>query len=273
MAAAALVRTRIHSYESPMPLSITIALLTLLLVAPLPTKSSAPGVISTLAPSHQNGTRYDTYIPASLKKSQAYRYSCEFDAAWVILHTYGFTASVDDLIAAVGVDRSIEPSYKETPNGFVIRGGDISTSFSGNYKTNFLARSSGAAMRKAFERYKLRVRPVSDRKGVESALRRGALVWMKTTVDFKPWRPAIWQMPDGREHRTVLGNDHAVVVIGFNKQRVVIRDVLGPTSSNWQRPYEYEVGWDRFLEVWAAQSFDGLAVEPPRTRANRSVTE
>lgn len=60
----------------------------------------------------------------------------------------------------------------------------------------------------------------------------------------------------------MLGNDHAVVVIGFNQDVVVIRDVLGPTSSNWQRPYEYEVDWATFLEVWAAQDFDGLAVQP-----------
>jgi hypothetical protein len=43
----------------------------------------------------------------------------------------------------------------------------------------------------------------------------------------------------------------------------VIRDVLGPTSSNWQRPYEYEVGWPAFLAAWGAQSFDALAVYPP----------
>jgi hypothetical protein len=61
----------------------------------------------------------------------------------------------------------------------------------------------------------------------------------------------------------VLGNDHAVVVIGFNADVVVIRDVLGPTSTNWRRPQEYEVGWETFLRSWGAQGFDGLAVEPP----------
>jgi hypothetical protein len=86
---------------------------------------------------------------------------------------------------------------------------------------------------------------------------------MKTTVDFKSWRPALWVTPEGKTFRTVLGNDHAVVVIGFNSDVVVIRDVLGPTSSNWQRPYEYEVRWDTFLQVWEAQSFDGLAVARP----------
>ena len=70
-------------------------------------------------------------------------------------------------------------------------------------------------------------------------------------------------MPDGRTYKTVLGNDHAVVVMGFNKDVVVIRDVLGPTSTNWQRPYEYEVSWSKFLAGWGAQSYDGLAVGPP----------
>jgi len=105
--------------------------------------------------------------------------------------------------------------------------------------------------------------PVADRAAVEAALRRGALVWMKTTVDFKPWRPAVWITPDGSRVPTVLGNDHAVVAIGFNADVVVIRDVLGPTSSNWRRPQEYEVSWEVFLSAWGAQGFDGLAVEPP----------
>ena len=39
-------------------------------------------------------------------------------------------------------------------------------------------------------------------------------------------------------------------------------DVLGPTSSDWKRPYEYEVDWDTFLKAWGAQKFDGLAVAP-----------
>ena len=90
------------------------------------------------------------------------------------------------------------------------------------------------------------------------ALLAGALIWLKTTVDFKPWRPATWLMRDGRTRQTVLGNDHAVVAIGFNAESVVIRDVLGPTSSNWERPYEYEVDWPTFLAAWGAQEFDGL---------------
>ena len=167
------------------------------------------------------------------------------------------------MIALVGVDTSIEPYIKESKDGFFIYGGDITQGFSGNIKENFLARSTGEAMRKAFEQYDLGVTPVNDRAGVEVALGAGELVWIKTTVDFKPWRPAVWVMPDGRTRQTVLGNDHAVVVMGFSERGVVIRDVLGPTSSNWQRPYEYEVDWDTFLAAWGAQAFDGLAVAPP----------
>ena len=233
---------------------------------PVPTAAPSP----TLAPSPTpgpvvvNGRTYDAYIPAASKEHQAYKYSCEFDAAWVILQTYGIDAQVDDLIATVGVDTSVEPYIKETKDGFLVYGGDISTKFSGNIKENFLARSTGDAVRKAFERYGLRVTAVHDRAGVEAALRADQLVWIKTTVDFKPWRPATWILPDGRTRQTVLGNDHAVVVMGFNETVVAIRDVLGPTSSNWQRPYEYEVDWDIFMKAWGAQAFDGLAVAPPK---------
>jgi hypothetical protein len=228
----------------------------------LPTETPTPAPSPTPAPVVVNGRVYEAYIPAATKEHQAYKYSCEFDAAWVILQTYGIDASVDQLITILGVDNSVEPFIEETRDGFVIHGGDITTSFSGNYRENFLARSSGDAMRKVFEHFNLRTVPVHDRESVEAGLRSGALIWLKTTVDFKPWRPAIWLMPDGRIRHTVLGNDHAVVAIGFNAESVVIRDVLGPTSSNWERPYEYEVDWPTFLAAWEAQEFDGLAVSP-----------
>jgi hypothetical protein len=210
-----------------------------------------------------NGRVYDAYIAAASKPGQAYRYSCEFDAAWVVLATFGRDVGVDELIALLGADERVEPSFEETADGFVINGGDIATAFSGDYTSNFLARSTGRAFRRVFEHYGLRTVPVSDRAGVEAALRRGALVWMKTTVDFRPWRPAVWRTPEGDEYPTVLGNDHAVVAIGFNSAAVVIRDVLGPTSSNPERPYEYEVSWETFMAAWGAQGYDGLAVEPP----------
>jgi hypothetical protein len=229
--------------------------------APNPTSEPSP----TPGPLIINGRAYDAYIPAASKEKQAYRYSCEFDAAWVIVQTYGIDANVDDLIAAVGLDNSIEPYIKQTKDGFLVYGGDITNRFSGNIKKNFLARGTGGAIRKAFEQYGLNVTPIHDRAGIEASLRAGRLVWMKTTVDFKPWRPATWVLPDGRTRRTVLGNDHAVVVMGFSARGVVIRDVLGPTSSNSQRPYEYEVDWDIFLKAWGAQEFDGLAVAPPQS--------
>jgi uncharacterized protein YvpB len=213
-----------------------------------------------------NGRLYDAYIPAASKEGQAYSYSCEFDAVWVILQTFGVDVTVDDLIGAAELDQQVEPYIEETSNGALIHGGDITRAFSGDYTSNFLARSTGNAMHPVFEQYGMNVWPVNDRTGVEAALRVGALVWMKTTVDFKPWRPATWVMPDGRTHQTVLGNDHAVVVIGFNSESVIIRDVLGPTSSNWQRPYEYAVSWETFMAAWGAQSYDGLAVAPANTR-------
>lgn len=225
----------------------------------------APTAIPTPTSIVVNGRTYTAYIPAATKEGQFYQYSCEFDAAWVIMATYGFDVSGDELIAAIDHDRSIEPYIEETSEGFVIQGGDIANAYSGDYTKSFLARSTATAMRKVFERYGLTTTLVQDRAGIEAALQRGWLVWIKNTVDFKPWRPAIWKMPDGRTHRTVLGNDHAVVVIGYNDAGVVIRDVLGPTSSNWQRPYEYQVDWATFLAVWEAQSFDGLAVAPPST--------
>jgi murein DD-endopeptidase MepM/ murein hydrolase activator NlpD len=234
--------------------------------ATMPAPSATPGPVTV------NGRVYDAYIPAASKEGQFFQYSCEFDAAWVVLASFGYEVSMDELLASIGVDDRVEPYIEETGGGFIIHGGDIGSRFSGDYRTNFLARSTGAAFRPVFESYGLRVEPVSDRAGVEAALRRGALVWMKTTVDFKPWRPATWRTPEGAEFQTVLGNDHAVVAIGFNQEAVVIRDVLGPTSSNWERPYEYEVSWETFLASWGAQSFDGLAVERAPLAAVASST-
>jgi hypothetical protein len=210
-----------------------------------------------------NGRTYAAYNQAAIKKGQWYHYTCEFDAAWIVLKTYGFDVGLEEQVEIIGLDTSIEPYYEETENGVVIYGGDVTNYYSGDYKTNFLARSSGNAMRKLYEHYGLKVTPVRDRSSLEEALLRGELVWIKTTVDFKPWRQATWIMPDGRSYQTVLGNDHALVVMGFNEDGVVIRDPLGPTSTNWQRKYEYEVPWERFLASWGAQEFDGLAVAPP----------
>lgn len=211
-----------------------------------------------------NGVPFDAHIPAATKDGQFFPYTCEFDAAWVILATYGIQTTGDELIAAVDHDTSVEPYIEQAAGGYRIIGGDIVNAFSGDYRKNFLARSTATAMRKLFTRYNLASEPVRDRAALEDALRAGRLVWIKTTVDFKPWRPATWVLPNGETHQTVLGNDHAVVVMGFSERGALIRDVLGPTSSNWNRPYEYEVDWDSFMAAWGAQSFDGLAVAPPQ---------
>lgn len=205
---------------------------------------------------------YDAYIPAALKEGQFDQYTCEFDAAWAICKTFGLDITLEDQVAIIGIDQRIEPYSQEPPYGFVVYGGDITEAFSGDYTQNFLARTTGAAMQKIFARYELDVAPVADRVEIEAALDRGALVWVKATVDFLPWQSVTWITPEGRELPGVLGNDHAVVVMGYSDEVVVIRDVLGPTSSNWNRLFEYEIPWHTFLPVWEAQGFDGLAVAP-----------
>ncbi|MEO8287366.1 MAG: hypothetical protein ABI670_13155 [Chloroflexota bacterium] len=207
-----------------------------------------------------NGKWYDAYVPAATKKKQYYHYTCEFDAAWVVLKSNGIDATLEDQINIVGLDTSIEPYYEETKDGIFIYGGDILHSYSGDYKENFLARSTGVSMRRVFEHYGLRVTPVHTQDDLQAALRRGELVWIKTTADFKPGKDSTWVMPDGTTYQTVLGNDHAAVVMGYSERGALIRDVLGPTSTNWERPYEYEVPWPKFLAAWGQQQNDGLAV-------------
>lgn len=210
-----------------------------------------------------DGRIYDAYVPTALKQGQFAQYTCEFDAAWVILKTFGIDTTLEDQAAIIGVDQRVEPHVEQTSAGYIVYGGAIDTTYSGDYTRSFLARTTGQAMRKVFEHYGLDVEPVADRAAVEAALDRGALIWMKATVDFQPGEPVTWITPEGEELPGVLGNDHAVVVMGYNAEVVVIRDVLGPTSTNWERPYEYEVSWPTFLAVWEAQGYDGLAVAPP----------
>lgn len=211
-----------------------------------------------------DGRAYDAYIPAALKADQFAQYTCEFDAAWVILKTFSRDVSLEEQVAIIGVDQRVEPHIDEArADRTVIHGGDITSAYSGDYTQSYLARTTGQAMRKVFEHYAFAVEPVGTRTAIETALQAGAPVWMKSTVDFQPWEPVTWVTPEGEELPGVLGNDHAVVAIGYNDAVVVIRDVLGPTSTNWNRAYEYEVPWETFLAVWEAQGFDGLAVQPP----------
>jgi LysM repeat protein len=238
--------------------------------APLPAPPSgpiAPAGMDALEPTRpaQAPAAYTVYIPTANKTGQWFHFTCEFDAAWAIFKTHGLDVSLDDQLQIIGVDTSVTPSYKQTAQGVEIYGGDIANHYSGDYKTNFLARTTGSAMRKVFEHYGLATTPVHDQAGVEAALRAGHLIWIKTTVDFKRWVPATWIGPDGRRYPTVLGNDHAVVVAGYNAGSVLIRDVLGPTSTNASRLTEYEVSWPTFLAAWGAQGYDGVAVAPSPT--------
>ena len=223
-------------------------------------RAAAQHSFSSIAPIP--GTWYDAYIPAATKSGQFFHYTCEFDAAWAVLATYGIEAPFEDQLALVGHDLSIEPWYEETASGFVIYGGEIGSMYSGDYTHNILARTTGAAMRPMFEWYGMQVTPVHDRLAIESALRGGALVWLKATADFYDGVPTTWITPSGLTYPTVLGNDHAVVAMGYNAEVVVIRDVLGPTDTNWERQLEYELPWENFLYTFAQQGNDGLAVKP-----------
>ena len=209
------------------------------------------------------GRRYDAYIPAATKPGQFYWYTCEFDAAWVVFKTYGYEVGLFEQLAAVGRDESVEPYARETSQGIVIHGGEVAEHWCGDYTKNFLARMRGPAMRKVFRAYGLRATPVVDRADIMGALRKGKLVWAKATVDFLPWTPATWVTPAGKRFPTPYTNDHAVVAIGYNRDVVVIRDVLGPTDTNWNRQYEYEVPWSTFLDSLGSHGFDALSVAPP----------
>jgi hypothetical protein len=210
-----------------------------------------------------DGRAYTAYVPTATKTGQFYQYSCEFDASWVVLATFGKDVSFEEQLDVVGHDTSVEPYFEETVEGFIIYGGDITSAFCGDYTSNMLARSTGTAFLPLFEHYGFEAETVKTRDEIEAALGRGGLVWTKATVDFLPWADTTWLTPSGKAVPTVLGNDHAVVVMGYNDDGVVIRDVLGPTNTNWERAYEYDVPWETFLAVFEAQGSDGVAVFPP----------
>lgn len=212
-----------------------------------------------------DGVAYDALIQLPIKEGQYFHYTCEFDSAEIILRAYGSDLTLEDQLRIVGQDESIEPWYEETADGFVIYGGDIDEHFSGHINENILARCRGNAMRKAFDHEDLKVTVVDEREQIEAALLAGEPVWFKSTVDFLDWDPTTWVTPDGDEFPVVLTNDHALIVMGFNADDVVIRDPLGPTSTNERRPWQYTVSWERFLDVFAAQGNDGLAIGPRAT--------
>ena len=207
-----------------------------------------------------DGKYYDAYVDAATKMNQYYHYTCEFDAAWVVLKTNGIDVTLDDQIAIVGLDTSIEPTYEETPDGFIAHGGDILNHYSGDYTSNFLARSTGNVIRRSLRAPRPQDHSSSVRARLEAALQRGQLGLDQDDGRLQAGQASKWIMPDGTTYNTVLGNDHAAVVMGYSERGALISDVLGPTSTNENRTYEYEVDWDTFMAAWGQQQFDGIAV-------------
>lgn len=213
-------------------------------------------------PIADGGHYWDAYLQLPIKEGQDFHFTCEFDSAWIILKAYGMDVGLEEQISIVGIDDSMVPYYVETGNGFEVYGGDVNNYFCGDLDTNILSRSRCNAMRKLFEAKGLGVTVTPDRESIEAALLRGEPVYFKSTVDMMPWRPATWYANTGEEWPVVLSNDHALTVMGFNADEVIIRDPLGPTSTNWERPWQWKTSWDRFLEVLAAQGNDAIAVGP-----------
>jgi len=209
-----------------------------------------------------DGWYWDAYIQLPVKEGQDFHFTCEFDSSWIVLKAYGFDLTLEEQMGIVGVDNAIEPWYEETESGFRVWGGDIDEFYCGHYDTNILTRARCNAMRKVFEEVGLGVTFTPDRPLIEAALLRGEPVYFKSTVDFLPWRDATWHTPDGDTFPVVLTNDHALTVMGFNADEVIVRDPLGPTTTNYNRPWQYRVSWDRFLEVIAAQGNDAIAIAP-----------
>lgn len=207
-----------------------------------------------------NGRTYSAYVDAVGKEGQFACYTCEFDAAWMILKTFGIDAPFEEQLEITGLDQDPEPYLEETAEGIIVYGGEVEDAFCGDYTSNYLAKLRSPAMKKVFDAYDLPVTAVRDRLGFEDAFIRGDLVWLKPTVDFAPFEIATWETPSGKRLPTVVDNDHAVIAVGFNDDVVVVKDPLGPTNTNWERPYEYDVPWDLFLECWGAHEDDALAV-------------
>lgn len=217
---------------------------------------------NAIPPVAAGGWYWDAYLQMPIKEGQDFHFTCEFDSAWIILKAYGFDVPLEEQLEIVGVDTSIEPYYEETPQGFKVYGGDVHNYYCGHINENILARARTNAMRKVFEAKGLGVTVTPTRELIEAALLRGEPVFFKSTVDMLPWRAATWYTPNGEEYPVVLTNDHALVVMGFNAEEVIVRDPLGPTSTNWERPWQWRVSWTRFLEVIAAQGNDAIAIGP-----------
>lgn len=230
--------------------------------------STSPAVLAQVEPvinyptPLRDPSEYTAYIPCASKTGPFFIYTCEFDSAWAILKTFGIDAGLHEQLAIMPIDTRIEPYYQETGSGVLIYGGDITSAYSGDYTSNFLCRTTAPVMRAIFDHYGLYSKVVHTRQRIEDHLDHGRLIFIKITVDFKEWVPATWITLEGQRIPVVLGNDHAMVVMGYNDEVVVVRDVLGPTETNWNRQYEVEVPWDLFMTCWGSQGYDGLAVGP-----------
>lgn len=218
--------------------------------------------VDEIGPVEADGILWTSMVQVPIKRGQWYHYTCEFDSAWSCMAAYDVDAGLDAQVDAVGIDNRVVPYWEETASGIMVYGGDIGEHFSGELDSNLMSRATSTAMRKAFDAHHLATEPINDRKGIEASLNAGYPVFFKSTVDFLDWRPATWHSPEGFTYPVVFSNDHALTVIAYNDDEVVIRDPLGPTSTNVNRPYQYRVRWDRFLEVFASQGNDGLAVMP-----------
>lgn len=205
---------------------------------------------------------WDAYLQLPVKQGQDFSYTCEFDSAWIILMAYGREMTLDEQLNLVGHDLSIEPYYVESATSVTIYGGDIAEMYSGDYRENLLARARTSAIRKVFDAVELTVTATPDRASTEQALLQGKPVFFKATVDFLDWRPVTWVCPDGDQYPGVFTNDHALVAMGFNDSHVIVRDPLGPTTTNATRPWQYRVSWERYLQVLAGQDNDAIAIGP-----------
>jgi hypothetical protein len=216
-----------------------------------------------IEPVAAGGWYWDAYIQMPVKQGQDFSLSCEFDTAWIIMMAYGVDVSVQEQLDIVGVDNSVVPWYEENGDGtFNIYGGDINNYFCGDLESNILSKARANAMRKIFEAKGFGVTFTPTRELIEAALLRGEPIFFKSTVDMLPWRPATWFTTTGEAWPVALSNDHALALMGFNADDVIIRDPLGPTTTNYERPWQWRVSWTRFLEVLAAQGNDAIAIGP-----------
>ncbi|MCC6792661.1 MAG: hypothetical protein IT336_13300, partial [Thermomicrobiales bacterium] len=104
--------------------------------------------VEIVPPTVRDPSSYIAYVPTACKSGPFYIYTCEFDASWAVLKTFGIDAPLEEQLSLIEIDRRIEPYAEWTASGPVVYGGDISRFYSGDYTHNFLARTTGPVMRK-----------------------------------------------------------------------------------------------------------------------------